>query len=127
MRLEESIRMDKIYIDDLLLRCVIGAFDWERKIKQDIIVNLVLSTDIRQAARTDSLGDTVNYKEIRDKIVAFTEASDFHLLESLAEAIAGLCLETAGVQAVKVRVDKPGALRFSRRVAVEIERDNCNT
>jgi len=116
--------MDKIFIQDLLLRCVIGIFPHEREIKQDVILNLTLFADLRRAAETDDIADTVDYKMLKDRIVAFVEPSAFNLIESLAEGVARICLEQAGVAGVTVRVDKPGALRFARSVAVEIERGN---
>ena len=114
--------MDKIYIRDLLVRCIIGVFEKERDIKQDVVFNIVLHTDTTAAARSDDLADTVDYKDLRDRIIACVEPSSFRLIESLAEKVAAICLQSPLVEAVEVSVDKPGALTFARSVAVEIRR-----
>ena len=114
--------MDRIYIRDLALRCIIGLYPEERKNKQDVIINIVLETDLHAAGKSDSLTDTVDYKAIKLAILDFVENSRFQLIESLAEGIAGICLKDARVQRTTVTIDKPGALRFCRSVAVEITR-----
>ena len=114
--------MDRIYIRDLALRCIIGLYPEERKNKQDVIINIVLETDLHAAGKSDSLTDTVDYKAIKLAILDFVENSSFQLIESLAEGIAGICLKDARVQRTTVTIDKPGALRFCRSVAVEITR-----
>lgn len=113
---------DYIEIHDLLLRTIIGINPDERENRQDVIINLRLTVDISAAGRTDDIADAVNYRTICKSVVAFVEASDFLLVERLAEAIAELCLEDQRVQAVRVSVEKPGALRFARSVGVTIER-----
>jgi D-erythro-7,8-dihydroneopterin triphosphate epimerase len=115
-------RMDKIYIRDLALRCIIGVYPEERREKQDVIINIVLECDLARAASTDRLEDTVNYKELKQKIRALVEESQFFLIERLADRIAALCLANPAVGTATVTVDKPGALRFARSVAVEITR-----
>jgi FolB domain-containing protein len=114
--------MDKIHIRDLLVRCIIGVFDRERDHKQDVVLSITLHTDARRAAGTDALEDTVDYVALRDRVITYVESSSFHLIESLAEAVAEICLAAAGVEAVDVTVDKPGALTYARSVAVEIHR-----
>lgn len=114
--------MDKIRIEDLQFRCIIGVNDHERHEKQSVVVNLCLETDLRRAGQTDDIRDTLDYKELKLDIRDFVEASQFLLIERLAEGIAALCLQRAAVQKVTVRVDKPGALSHARTVAVEIER-----
>ena len=114
--------MDRIHIRDLALRCLIGVFPEERREKQDVIINIVLECDLRKAGRTDRLEDTVNYKDLKDRIVQRIEPSKFFLIEKMADCIAGLCLRTRGVKAVTVTVDKPGALTKARSAAVEIRR-----
>ncbi len=118
-------RCDKIYIRDLHLRCVVGLYEEERRAKQDVIINIVLYADYRTACTTDRIEDTVDYKQIKKKVVAVVEASSFFLIERLAEAVAAICLETPQVERVEVTVDKPGALRFARSVAVEITRERA--
>ena len=114
--------MDKIHITDLSLRTFVGIYEHEQQQKQDIIVNLTLCCDLAEAGRSDELADTVNYKEVKLKIIDLIENGRFKLIEKIAEDIAGVALQSSGVEKVKVRVDKPHALRFARSVAVEIER-----
>lgn len=115
-------RLDKIHLRDLSARCIIGINDWERRKKQDVLVNITIFADLRGAGQSDRLEDTVNYKAIKDRVVTMIEGSDFGLLERLAENVAAICLDEQGVHRVDVTVDKPGALRFARSVAVEISR-----
>jgi len=114
--------MDRILIRDLLVRCIIGTTDDERREKQDVVINVVLWADLRRAAKTDSIADAVNYRTIKKHILSAVEASQYHLVEALAECIAGICLENPAVQQVQVNVEKPSALRFARSVGVEIRR-----
>jgi D-erythro-7,8-dihydroneopterin triphosphate epimerase len=114
--------MDRILIRDLSVRCIIGLREDERESKQDVVVSLVLSTDLSRAGKSDVLDDSLDYRAIKKRVLALMEESHFHLLEALAEAVAAACLETARVSEVRVIVDKPGALRFARSVAVEIIR-----
>jgi FolB domain-containing protein len=114
--------MDKIFITDLLIRGVIGITEKEREQPQDILVNVVIKADITQAAKSDNVDDSVNYRTVAKKILAHVETIKRYTVEALAEDIALLCLEEAHAQSVKVRVEKPGAVRFSKSVGVEIER-----
>jgi D-erythro-7,8-dihydroneopterin triphosphate epimerase len=114
--------MDRILIRELTARCIIGLRPEERDTKQDIVVSLTLSTDLSRAGKSDLLDDSIDYRAIKKHVLALMEQSQFHLIEALAEAIAQTCLEIAGVEEVRVTVDKPGALRFARSVAVEIVR-----
>lgn len=113
---------DRIRIEDLLLRCIIGVNDWEREQKQDVLISITLHTDMRTAGRTDRIEDTVNYRSLAKQVIEHVEASSYFLVEALAEAIAGICLSDRRVAQVEVRVDKPGALRFARSVGVTITR-----
>lgn len=115
--------LDKTHIRDLLVRTVIGINPEERLIKQDLILNLTVFTDQRPAAAADDFKLTVDYKGMKLAVMALVEASSFGLIEALASAIAELLLGIDGVQACNVSVDKPGALRFARSVAVEIFRE----
>lgn len=119
---EISINSDKIHIRDLLLRCIIGINDVERRDKQDVIINAVLYIDLIKAGQTDRLEDSVDYKEMKKDIISKVENTSFSLIEKLAEEIANVCLGYSKVQKVNVIVDKPAALRFTRSVAVEITR-----
>jgi len=113
---------DKIYIRDLTLRCIIGIYPHERNEKQDVIINIVLEGDLSKAGRTDKISDTINYKTLKKKILKMVETSRFNLIEKLADEVAKICLKDKLVTKATVTVDKPGALRFSRSVAVEIVR-----
>jgi dihydroneopterin aldolase/D-erythro-7,8-dihydroneopterin triphosphate epimerase len=114
--------VDRIVIRDLAARCILGTSEEERRDKQDIIVNVVLHADLGRAARTDVLDDTVDYRAVKKRVLALVEASSFQLVEALAEAVARVCLEVRDVHQVDVCIDKPGALRFARSVAVELTR-----
>ena len=115
--------LDRIHIRDLRGRCIVGINPDERVNKQDIVINLTLYADLRKAGRTDDIADTVDYKAVKQKVLALVEGSSFLLLERLAEAIADACLAQPGVRAVRVLVEKPAALRFARTVGVEIARE----
>lgn len=115
--------MDKIRIEDLHLRCIIGIYPEERDKLQDVLFQITLHCDLRAAGRSDDVRDTVDYKAVKNGVVELVEASQFLLIERLAETVATLCLTNDGVQAVDIRVDKPGALRFARTVSVEIHRE----
>jgi FolB domain-containing protein len=114
--------MDHILIKDLLARGIIGISDRERAQPQDILVNIVIFTDIQKAAVSDNIEDCVNYRTIAKKILAHVETIERYTVEALAADIAELCMEEKGVEGVRVRVEKPGAVRFSKSVGVEIER-----
>ena len=115
--------MDKIFIHALKTEAIIGIFDWERQVKQTVVIDIELSADIRKAALTDSIADTLNYKGVAKRVLTFVEASQFHLVETLAEHIAMLILEEFSVAWVSIVLSKPGAVRSSRDVGVALERD----
>ena len=114
--------LDRIRIIDLSLRCIVGVNPEERREKQDVVINIVLHSDLGLACRTDRLEDTVDYKAIKKNIIALVEASSFQLLESLAEKVSEVCLANKRVRQVQVTIEKPAALRFARSVAIEITR-----
>ena len=114
--------MDKITIRDLALRCIIGVYPEERTTRQDVVVNVIMETDLRKAGQSDDLNDTVDYKAVKLAILDLVEKSEYQLIESLAERIAEICLAAKGVERTTVSIDKPDALRFTRSVAVEITR-----
>ena len=114
--------MDKIFIHALKTEAIIGIFDWERQVKQTVIVDIEISADIAKAALSDSIDDTLNYKRVAKRVLAFVEASKFHLVETLAEHIAMLILEDFGIAWVRISLSKPGAIRSSRDVGVTLER-----
>jgi dihydroneopterin aldolase len=114
--------LDKIFIHALKTEAIVGIFDWERQVKQTVLIDIEFSADIRKAALSDSIDDTLNYKGVAKRVLAFVEASRFHLVETLAEHIAMLILEDFGVASVRVALSKPGAIRSSRDVGVILER-----
>ncbi len=118
--------MDKVIIKDLLVRGIIGIHDWEREKPQDILINIVVFTDIKKAGETDDIQYSVNYRTIYKKAIAHAESAERSTVEALAEDIARLCLEESNVKSVRVKVEKPGAVRFAKSVGVEIERSNAN-
>lgn len=115
--------MDQIFINDLCARGLIGISAEERARPQDILINLVLFTDTRRAAQSDRIEDCVNYSSIAKMVLAHAESAARYTVEALASDLANLCLEVPGVQRVRVRVEKPGVVRFTRSVGVEIERE----
>jgi dihydroneopterin aldolase len=116
--------VDIIFLSDLRIDTVIGIWDWERKIRQTVSIDLEMSADIRKAAKTDSVDDTLNYKLVAKRLKAFVGDSGFQLVETLAENIAAIVLDEFEVDWVRVRVNKPGAIRGARDVGVIIERGN---
>jgi FolB domain-containing protein len=115
--------MDKIVIKDLLARGIIGTNDWERKIAQDILINIIVFTNTRSAAASDKLEDCVDYRALANRARLHAETAERHTVEALANDLARLCLEQSTVERVIVRVEKPGSLRFSASAGVEVERD----
>jgi FolB domain-containing protein len=113
---------DRIEITDLLLRGIIGVNDWEREQPQDILINITLFADLHRAGFTDNIDDTANYRSVTKEIIRHVETSQRFTVEALASDIARICLGHPGVGKVRVRVEKPGALRFAQSVGVEIER-----
>ncbi|GMV95247.1 MAG: dihydroneopterin aldolase [Candidatus Hydrogenedentota bacterium] len=117
--------LDQIHIRDLTCRCIVGINPEERTNLQDVIINLTLHADLREACATDRIDDTIDYKSVKLAVLAMVEESSYYLVERLAERIAEVCLQDTRVEAVRVSVDKPGALRFARSVAVEIFRERA--
>lgn len=113
---------DRILIEGLSCRCIIGINGDERRERQEVIIDIDLYTDISRPGRTDDIADAVNYREVKKKVLSLVESSEFFLVEALAESIARLVLEDRAIEKVRVRVDKPTALRFTRTVGVEIVR-----
>jgi len=114
---------DRIEIVDLRARTIIGVNDWEREERQEVVINLSLSVDLRRAGETDDLKLSVNYRSVAKAVIEHVESARRLTLEALAEDVATLCLREPGVRRVRVRVEKPGAIRFARTVGVEIERE----
>ncbi len=114
--------MDIVFINDLRIETIIGIYDWERKVKQTISLDLEMGADIRKSAETDAIEDTLDYKAVAKRLIAFVGESEYQLGETLAEKIAGIVLAEFSVSWVKLTVHKPGAVRGSRDVGVVIER-----
>jgi len=114
--------LDKIIIKNLVARGIIGINDWEREKPQEILINIIISTDIQRAAETDDITHSVNYRTIAKKVQHHAETAARLSVEALAEDIARLCLEEPHAEKVRVRVEKPGAVRFAESVGVEIKR-----
>ena len=113
---------DRILIRDLLVRTIVGINDWERENRQDVMINLELTFDIRAAAESDDVDKTLNYRTLTKRLLQLAEESSFLLVEKLATEIARIAVQEFHAQKVQVRVEKPGALRFARSVGVEIKR-----
>jgi len=117
-----KITMDIIFLHDLTIETIIGIYDWERKEKQSIILDLDMGADIAAAARTDAIEDTLNYKAVAKRLIEFVGDSDFQLVETLAERVAEIVLNEFDVKWVRLRVNKKGAVRYAGDVGVVIER-----
>jgi dihydroneopterin aldolase len=113
---------DTIFLHDLRVETVVGIWDWERRIRQTVSIDLEMASDISRAASTDNIDDALNYKAVAKRVQQFVGDSSFHLVETMAERIAALILDEFAVPWVEVRVNKPGAIRGARDVGVMIRR-----
>lgn len=116
--------MDKVFIKDLRVTGIIGIYEHERITPQEMLINVIMHTDIRKAAKADDIANCVDYEKVANKVKAHAETSKRLTVEALAEDISSLCLETPGVRRVNVRVEKTQAIPFTSSVGVEIERRN---
>ncbi len=114
--------VDKVFLHDLRVQTTIGIFDWERRIRQTIGIDLEMASDVRKAAATDEIGDALDYKKVAKRIIAFVEAAEFQLVETLAEEIAKIVTDEFSVPWVRVAVNKQGAVRGAAGVGIIIER-----
>ena len=114
--------MDIIYLRGLKIETIIGVFDWEREIKQTVVLDLEMAADIRQAAATDELEDTLNYKAVAKRLIDFVSHSEFKLVETLSERICEIVLTEFSVPWVRLQLNKPGAVRGAQDVGILIER-----
>lgn len=114
--------MDTIYIEDLRIDTVIGIYEWERRIRQTISLDIAMRFDIRAAARDDDVALTLDYKAVAKRVIAYVEQASFQLVETLAERVAALILNEFNVAEVSIALDKPRALRGARGVGVRITR-----
>ena len=114
--------MDKIFLNALTTECIVGIWDWERMVKQPIIIDLEMAADVRKAAASDHIDQTLDYKKVSKRVVQFVEESQFQLIETLTEKIAETIVREFSVPWVKVRLNKVGAIRGSKDVGILIER-----
>lgn len=115
-------KLDKIKINELSIRCIIGSEDYEREEEQEVLISLTLYGDFSRAARTDDLQHTVDYSELKEKVTNIARKSKFQLIEALAQRTAEIALEYEKVEKVTVSVKKPSALRFTDSAEVKITR-----
>lgn len=114
--------MDRIFLTALAAETIIGIHEWERAVRQRVEIDLEMWVDLAAAAKSDAIEDTLNYKSVAKRVLAFVQESRFRLVEALAAEVAQVVLEDPRVERVRVTVHKPGAVRFSRDVGVIIER-----
>jgi dihydroneopterin aldolase len=114
--------MDKVFIEALEIECVIGIYDWERKIRQPVVLDIEMAFDNRKPASTDAIADTLDYKAVSKRLIQFVSESQFGLVERLAEHCCAIILEEFGVQHVRLKLAKPGAVRGAKAVGVILER-----
>jgi FolB domain-containing protein len=115
--------MDKVFISDLAVRCILGTEDWERRERQEVLIGIVIHADLQKAGASDRLEDAVDYRAVKKEVLAMAERSEYRLVEALAERVATICLTHPAAVRVDVRIEKPGALRFARSSGVEITRE----
>ena len=116
------MKPDIVFLTDLRVDTVIGIYDWERRIRQTVVIDIEMATDVAKAAQHDRIDDAVNYKAVAKRLIGFVQQSEFQLVETLAERIAQLVLEEFDVPWLRLRVNKQGAVRGARDVGVLIER-----
>ncbi|MBS3960000.1 MAG: dihydroneopterin aldolase [Xanthomonadaceae bacterium] len=114
--------MDKVFIEALEIECVIGIYDWERRIRQPIVLDIEMGFDNRRPAASDAIGDTLDYKAVSKRLIEFVGQSDFGLVETLAERCAAIITGEFGVPWVRLKLSKPGAVRGAKAVGIVIER-----
>jgi 7,8-dihydroneopterin aldolase/epimerase/oxygenase len=114
--------MDIIFLSGLTTECIIGIWDWERRVRQKVVVDIEMAADIRRAAATDSIDDTLDYKRVSKRLLQFIGDSQFQLVETLTERIAEIVVREFDVTWVRVRLNKQGAIRGARDVGIQIER-----
>ena len=114
--------MDTVFISELEIETIIGIYDWERTTKQVVRIDIEMATDIKKAAKTDNIDDTLNYKAVAKRLIDFVGKSEFLLVEALAENVASMVINEFNVPWLRLRVNKPGAIRGSKSVGITIER-----
>ena len=119
-------QQDRIFLHGLTTECIIGFIEWERRVRQTVVIDLELPVDCRHAAASDEVVATLDYKRVAKRVLAYVAASEFKLVETLGQRVALLILEEFGVEWVRVTLNKPGAVRHSRDVGVMIERTRAD-
>jgi dihydroneopterin aldolase len=117
---------DRIFLHGLTTECIIGFIDWERRVKQTVVLDIELPVDCRRASLSDEVSDTLDYKKVAKRVLAFVESSEFQLVETLAHRLALLILAEFSIEWVRVSLNKPGAIRSSRDVGVVVERTRAD-
>jgi dihydroneopterin aldolase len=123
---DTRVTADRIFLHGLTAECIIGFIDWERRVRQSVVLDIELPVDCRRAALTDDVADTLDYKKVAKRVLAFVEASEFQLVETLAHRLALVILAEFGLAWVRITLNKPGAIRHSRDVGVVIERSRAD-
>ena len=118
----DPVTHDHVFIEGLEIETLIGIYDWERRIRQPLVFDIEMAFDNRIPAATDAIADTLNYKAVSNRIVEYVSQSSFELVETLAERVAQIVITEFGVQRVRLKLSKPGAVRGARAVGVMIER-----
>ncbi|TDK23025.1 dihydroneopterin aldolase [Luteimonas aestuarii] len=114
--------MDKVFIEGLEIEALIGIYDWERRIRQALVFDLEMAFDNRVPAASDDIADTLDYKAVSKRLIEYVGASDFGLVETLAERCAAIVLDEFDVAHVRLKLSKPGAVRGAKAVGVVVER-----
>ena len=117
---------DRIFLHGLTTECIIGFIDWERRVKQTVVLDIELPVDCARASLSDEVSDTLDYKKVAKRVLAFVESSEFQLVETLAHRLALLILAEFSIEWVRVSLNKPGAIRSSRDVGVVVERTRAD-
>ena len=117
---------DRIFLRGLTTECIIGFIDWERRVRQTVVLDIEMPVDCARAAGSDDVADTLDYKKVAKRVLSFVEGSEFKLVETLAHRLALVILEEFAVDWVRLTLNKPGAIRHSRDVGVVIERTRAD-
>ncbi|MDA0994387.1 MAG: dihydroneopterin aldolase [Proteobacteria bacterium] len=125
LSMNDDTYTDTIFLTDLKVETIVGIWDWERKIRQTVSIDIELGADVRRAAVSDDIEDTLNYKKVAKRVQQFVADSEFQLVETMAEKIAQTILEEFPVPWVQIRVSKPGAIRGAKDVGVIIRREKA--
>lgn len=121
-----SATQDRIFLRGLEVECIVGFIEWERRIKQTVVIDFEIPVDCRRAASNDAVADTVDYKKVSKRIIGFVGESHYKLVETMAHRLALLLLEEFPIDWIRLSINKPGAIRGSRDVGVQIERSRAD-